>query len=196
MLSGSVAQEPPYFEGELTFKTYVSRSTSPGDRQRETQDGLSKYLYKDAYYKGITRLKDTLVYLYNGNLARCILYTSGDHRSYCMDYSKKDTDRPKRIRLLKETKHINGYKCIGVEVKYKDRVTRSYYHTALKLDPAVYQTHKAYGYDRIMKMALGGILVRSENVYPTYTLYADLINIFPRKIDDAEFAPEAFEHCR
>src|SRR5688572_25245483 len=95
ILTQGVAQESPYFEGELTFRTYISNSTSSGNLHSETPDGLSKYLYKGAYYKGITRLKDTLIYLYNGNLAKCILYTSGDDRSYCMDYSAKDTDKPK-----------------------------------------------------------------------------------------------------
>jgi hypothetical protein len=190
------AQDPDYFEGSLTFKNYFKSDRLSEDSLNAANGSIGTYLYKGAFYKGMIFSDDTLVYVYNGKLSKCIFYNSKDRTTYCMDYSVDESERPKRTRVLKQPVNIKGHHCTVVETVYKNRVSRSYYTLGLKLDPDVYLTHAAYSYNKLMKLVQGGLLVRSEHFYREYTMISELVNIYPRKVDDEEFVLALFKNCK
>jgi hypothetical protein len=192
----AIGQKQSFFEGTLTYKHHCKSNVLSQDSLNSIYGQGSVYSYKGAYYKGILFSRDTIVYVYHGDLAKCILTQTSESGVYCLDYSKAGEYRSTNLKRLKKTTNVNGYPCHILEYELGDHTIRSYYHTKVRLDPAVYKKHAAYGYAAQMEMVKGGILVMSEHIYPSYTLVFELVNIFPTKLSDKEFALDFFKDCK
>lgn len=195
LLIASPLSGQPYFEGTLTFKHSYSSDRLNIDSLRVLGNS-SIYAYKGPLYKGIIFGADTAVYVYNGLTAKCIYMTMSGGELYCMDYSKPVNDGLRDMKAFRKKEIVNGYPCRMVETYYEGHTTRSWYHTSIRIDPALYGLHVAYRYNEQMQLAKGGILVKSEIVYPGYSVTIELVNIFPREFSTSEFNPDYFTDCR
>ena len=184
-----------YFEGNIQFEHSYKSNSIDIDSLKIIRSNSAFYLFKGPYYKGVTYSKDTLIYIYNGNLSKCLFSKTSDNSVYCFDYSQSNDSKLKSWKILKATKEILGYKCNILVFEYPSYTSKYYYSKEIKLDPKVYETHAAYDYKKRLELTEGSVALLSEIIYPEYTMSISATKIISMEVSDNEFYLDSFEVC-
>lgn len=184
-----------YFEGIISYNHEYQSSKLNIDSLKSTKSTGSAYLFRDAFYKGFTYSEDTLIFIYNGNIGKCLFARTSISDTYCYDYNTLYESRLISAEITNERTELMGYQCQVLTFKYPDHTSNFYFTDQIKLDPKVYELHNVYDYKKRLDLTKGGLVLLSEHIYPDYKMLIRATSITPSQIGNDEFHIEYSEGC-
>lgn len=179
-------EEVADFEGFIKYEyTYESDSLNV-DTLKKHRPSLSLFYYKDSLYLSSFIGQSTDMYIVNGKTG-VAYYLSGENDTIvCEDYTKQ-THQIKNYNLLPSEETVLGYDTRILEIEMEDATTRFWVSTDLKVNPQNFKNHIAYNWFFYLQKADGGIILKMEHEYPTFTMKGLATQIQSMEVPDSKF---------
>lgn len=163
-----------YFSGTIEYTYSYSSATLNADSITTTRPAKGIFRFDEDDYQSQFLGKDTLTYYYSGKLNKAVGKTGG--KSECEDYGVA-TDSVLTFKLYETDEKILGYACRVLELQKRNSLVKYYVSKELKIAPGTYQKHRAYNWNVYGEKAKGGLILKLEHRFKTFTMHGAALKI-------------------
>lgn len=165
-----------YFTGTIEYHyTYTSDSLNK-DSLAKTRPNKGFFRYDELNYQSTFSGRDTTNYYYSGKMNRCISRTEPEGDFICEDYSLV-TDSVLSVKLYDTNEKVLGYSCKILEMEKSNSRVKYYVSRDLKIAPGTYKLHKSYNWDVYGEKADGGLILKLEHRFRSFTMSGIATNV-------------------
>jgi hypothetical protein len=160
----NMAEKEKYFTGTIDYSYSYS-----SDSLTKTRPVKGIFRYDETDYQSTFIGPDTVIYYYSGKTNRCISRTESSGRLICEDYSVV-TDSVLSASLYDTDEKVLGYSCKILELEKRNSWVKYYVSRDLKIAPGTYRLHKSYNWDIYGEKAEGGLILKLEHRFKSFTM--------------------------
>jgi hypothetical protein len=172
-----------YFTGTIEYAYSYTSDSLNVDSLSAARPAKGFFRYDENYYQSRFIGADTNTYYYSGASNKCVS-ASGVLTNYaCEDYGAS-TDSVLSFKLYDTEEKILGYNCIILEMQKTRSWVKYYVSKEIKMSPVTYRLHRAYNWDFYGEKAGGGMVLKLEHSFKSFTMSGIAIGL---KEHDADF---------
>jgi len=169
-----------YFNGTIEYAYSYSSDSLNVDSLIAARPVKGSFRYDEYNYQSRFINTDTFTYYYSGRLNKCIAEAGNTKKYECEDYSLM-TDSVLAVKEYLTEEKVLGYSCRILELQKKNSVVKYYISTDLKIAPATYKLHKSYNWDVYGEKSEGGLILKLEHRFKSFTMSGIATGISVRK---------------
>lgn len=165
-----------YFTGMIGYDYSYSSDSMNADSIAKLRPATGIFRYDEINYQSRFFGKDTVSYYYSGTLNKCLSQTGSRPDYACEDYGLV-TDSVLNWKLYQTNEKVLGYSCKILEMQKRNSWVKYYISEELKIAPATYKTHRSYNWDVYGEKADGGLILKMEHRFNSFTMKGTAIVI-------------------
>lgn len=180
----------PYFQGEIEYVYTYESDVLDLDSLNAVKPSKAIFRYDLLNYQSTYFAEDTTSYYYLSETNSAISKTNDVFDESCLDYSIP-TDSIIYFNIYETNEEVLKQACKVVEYKSKSMWNQYMVSKEMKISPKTYKNHVAYNWQFYGEEASGGLILRLEHRFPTYTVkgVATRIKIFYNSETALEMSP-------
>lgn len=188
-------EEYPYFQGEIEYAYSYETESLDLDSLMELKPSKGIFRYDLANYQSKFFAKDTTSYFYLSETNSAISQTNNVFDQSCQDYGIP-TDSIIYFNIYETNEEVLKQACKVVEYKSKSMWNQYMVSKEMKISPKTYKNHVADNWQFYGEEAAGGLILRLEHRYPSYTMkgIATRIKIFYNSETALEISAEKIKN--
>lgn len=188
-------EEYPYFQGEIEYAYSYETESLDLDSLTEIKPSKAVFRYDLFNYQSKYFAKDTTSYFYLSETNSAVSQTNNVFDQSCQDYSIP-TDSIIYFNIYETNEEVLKQACKVVEYKSKSMWNQYMVSKEMKISPQTYKNHVAYNWQFYGVEAAGGLILRLEHRFPSYTMkgIATRIKIFYNSETALEISTEKIKN--
>ncbi|MEL6254032.1 MAG: hypothetical protein AAFR87_18635 [Bacteroidota bacterium] len=189
----------PYFQGEIEYQYSYESDILDKDSLAaiKPQKGVFRYDLNN-YQSRFFSAEDTTSYYYLSETNSALSQINSRFADNCLDYGIP-TDSIIYFNIYETNEEVMQHSCKVIEYKSKQMWNQYMVSKEIKISPKTYKDHIAYNWQFYGSEAEGGLILRLEHRFPTYTMkgIATRIRIFYKSEKALEISADKIKDmCR
>jgi hypothetical protein len=169
-------EKKKYFTGIVEYRYSYTSDSLNVDSLVKSRPSAGFFRYDENSYQSKFIGKDTATYYYSGLMNKCIAATGNPLEYSCEDYGVA-TDSVLAIKIYDTDEKVLGYNCKILEMQKMNSSVNYYVSTELKIAPSTYKAHKAYNWDMYGEKTKGGLILKLEHRFKSFSMSGIAKNI-------------------
>lgn len=174
--SKSVRTTPKFFHGKITYNYTYESALLELESLTRSKPHTGTMIFEDNNYESSFIGKDTMNYIYSGDINMCYQFDGNGNSLGCENY-RLYTDSILSYKLYETSEKVLDQECMILEFQGKYFWNRYYISKETKLNPEVFENNNAYNWSFYGGKSNGGLILKLEHRFKDFTMKGVAVSV-------------------